>query len=203
MDEQVGRLRAFLAEKGLDKDTILFFCSDNGPADPQAKRGIASAGPFRGHKHQMWEGGLRVPALACWPGHLSENKTCSFQTGTVDYLPTILDLLGLPAIENRPMDGISLVPVLKGELSARPVPLAFGYQRLYDGTELYAFIKGKYKICIPEKGDPMMLFDLESDPGETKDLSRTHPELMQQLQAELEGVKSSWCDSREGKDYKW
>jgi len=203
MDEQIGRLRAFLKDKGLDEDTILFFCSDNGPADPQTKRGIASAGPFRGHKHQMWEGGLRVPALLTWPGHLQENILCSFQTGTVDYLPTILDLLALPAIKDRPMDGISLVPALKGEQVERPVPLAFGYQRLYNGTELYAFIKGKYKICIPEKGDNMMLFDLETDPAESKDLATSHPQLLKEMQAELESVKASWRNSREGKDYKW
>lgn len=203
MDGQIGRLRNFLKEKELDRDTILFFCSDNGPADPLAKRGIASAGPFRGHKHQMWEGGLRVPALVAWPGHLQGNRTCSFQTGTVDYLPTIVDLLALPAMKKRPLDGISLVTALKGEISVRPVPLAFGYQRLYKDTELYAFIQGKYKICIPEVGDKMKLFDLAQDPTESKDLSTVHPQLLKAMETELESIKASWRHSREGKDYTW
>ncbi len=203
MDEQIGRLREFLKAKGVERDTILFFCSDNGPADPLAKRGIASAGPFRGHKHQMWEGGLRVPALVAWPGRLRSNQTCSFQTGTVDYLPTILDLLALPALEKHPLDGISLVPALKGNLSERPVPLAFGYQRLYKETELYALVKGKHKICIPEVGEKMMLFDLAQDPTESKDLSAAHPRLLKTMESELERIKASWRNSREGMDYTW
>ncbi len=203
MDEQIGRLRTVLAENRAERDTLIFFCSDNGPADPQAKRGIASAGPFRGHKHQMWEGGLRVPALACWPGRLREGRTCSFQTGTVDYLPTILDLLSLPAVKKRPMDGISIVPALKGELSERPVPLAFGYRRFYKNTDIYAYIKGRYKICIPEPGQTMKLFDLRKNPGETDDLAQSKPEILKRMQKDLEAVKASWQASREGADYRW
>ena len=101
------------------------------------------------------------------------------------------------------MDGISLVPALKGEQVERPVPLAFGYQRLYDGTELYAFIKGKYKICIPEKGDNMKLFDLEKDLSESNDLSLSNPQLLMEMKAELAKIKESWRASREGKDYQW
>lgn len=201
MDEQIGRLQNFLKAKGLAEDTIVFFCSDNGPADSAAKKGIASAGPFRGHKHQMWEGGIRVPALMVWPGHLQENVTCSFQAGTVDYLPTILDLLGLPAIKKRPIDGISLKPVLQGKPTERPLPLAFGYQRLYKDTELYALIDEPYKICIPEVGDKMKLFDLENDPSESKDLSHSKPHLFEKMKAGLEKTKKSWQVSREGKDY--
>jgi len=203
MDEQIGRLRAFLREKGIEENTIIFFCSDNGPADPLARRGIASAGPFRGHKHQMWEGGLRVPALMEWPGHLQGGKLCSFQTGTVDLLPTIVELVDLPAVEDRPMDGISIVLALKGEMSDRPVPLAFGYQRLYKDTELYAFIDGQYKICIPDVGDDMMMFDLKNDQAETTDLSSSNTELFEEMKSALEKVKKSWLDSREGKDYTW
>jgi len=65
--EQIGRLRTQLREWGIEKNTLLLFCSDNGPADPLAKKNIASAGPFKGHKHQMYEGGLLVPACAEWP----------------------------------------------------------------------------------------------------------------------------------------
>ena len=203
MDEQIGRLRAFLRDKGIAENTIIFFCSDNGPADPLARRGIASAGPFRGHKHQLWEGGIRVPSLLEWPEHLKENSVCSFQAGTVDYLPTILDLLNINQIKKRPLDGISLVPALKGEISIRPVPLAFGYQRLYKETELFAFVDGRYKICIPVVGGEMMLFDLESDPGESVNLADSKSELLQEMELGLETVKKSWMESREGKDYTW
>lgn len=203
MDEQIGRLKTFLKEKGIAENTILFFCSDNGPADPQAKRGIASAGPFRGHKHQMWEGGLRVPSLIEWPGHIKGGQTTDYLACTSDYFPTILEMLNIPIPNKVPLDGISLVPMLNGNSSERQVPFAAGYQRLYNNTELYAYIDGKYKICIPDKGKEMMLFDLEADPGETKNLAEEKPEVFAKLKADLEKVKNSWKESREGKDYQW
>jgi arylsulfatase A-like enzyme len=203
LDEQVGRLRNFLEESEVAENTILFFCSDNGPADPQAERGIASAGPFRGHKHQMWEGGLRVPSLIVWPGKIEAGKTTNYQAGTVDYLPTILDMLNIPIPKKVPLDGISLVPMLEGKSSQRNVPLAAGYQRLFKDTELYAFIDGQYKICIPEPGDEMKLFDLKADPTESKNLALEKPELLQGMKNALEKIKTSWKESREGKDYQW
>lgn len=128
------------AETTITDNTIVFFCSDNGPDDKLASNGIASVGPLRGHKHQMWEGGIRVPSLVEWPGHIKEGVLCSVPAGTVDYLPTILDALGLPPFTENPIDGISLIPVMLGEVTKRDVPLAFGYQRLYKGLELYALI---------------------------------------------------------------
>ena len=201
MDEQIGRLRSLLRDRKVDQNTIMFFCSDNGPADAAARKKIASAGPFRGHKHQMWEGGIRVPSLMEWPGHLRPNSVCSVQASTNDYLPTILDLTGLPPVKNHPLDGISLKPVLKGELAKRPKPLAFGYQRLYKGIELYALIDGPFKICIPDKGTKMRLYDLESDPQETTDISTNNPIVFSQLKDALDEARISWQASNEGKDY--
>lgn len=201
MDEQIGRLQEVLQSHDAAENTIVFFCSDNGPSDSAAKKGIASAGPFRGHKHQMWEGGIRVPSLVQWQGHLKESAVCSFPATTCDYLPTILDLAGLRKIENRPLDGVSLKPVLQGRDVQREYPMAFGYQRLYKNTELYALLSGSYKICIPEKETEMMLFDLANDPSETKDISKEQPERFEQMKSELQKVKQSWRQSREGNDY--
>ena len=203
MDEQIGRLRSLLKEKGVDENTILFFCSDNGPSDPQAEKGIASAGPFRGHKHQMWEGGLRVPSLMEWPGHIEAGRTTNITASTVDYFPTVLDMLGISIPNKVPLDGESLIPLLNGEKEKRTKPIASGYQRLYKKTELYAFIDGRYKICIPEVGKEMMLFDLVNDPGESNNLANLKPELLKQMTADLEKIKISWTQSREGKDYQW
>ena len=203
MDEQIGRLKSFLQEKGVDENTILFFCSDNGPADPQAKAGIASAEPFRGHKHQMWEGGLRVPSVIEWPGKIDSGTTSKFTACTSDYFPTILEMLEIPVPNRVPLDGVSLLPVLKGEDLERTVPFASGYQRLYKNTELYAFIQGQYKICIPDKGEKMMLFDLEKDQTESNNLAEEKPEVFAKLKVGLEKVKTSWKESREGKDYEW
>ena len=206
MDEQIGRLRAFLKENKIDNNTIVFFCSDNGPADPQVKKGFASAGPFKGHKHEMWEGGLRVPSLIIWPEHIKADQVSNYLSSTVDYFPTVIDLLGLPAFKKVPLDGVSLKEVLLGGASGeRSVPVVSGFQRLSGKTELYAYISanGNYKICIPDKGDKMMLFDLKNDPYETKNLATEKPELLKEMMAELDKVKESWRLSREGKDYSW
>ncbi len=203
MDDQIGRLHAFLKEKNVDDNTIIFFCSDNGPSDGLAKKGIASAGPYRGHKHEMWEGGLRVPSLIFWPNHIKP-MVADFQSSTVDYLPTILDILDIPTSKKIPLDGVSLKPVLlNGATDKRSVPIASGFQRLYKDIGLYALIKGDYKICIPEKGDGMMLFNLSKDPYETRDLAAEKPELLKKMTEELEKIKASWRLSREGKDYQW
>jgi arylsulfatase A-like enzyme len=202
-DEQIGRLRTFLRDRGVAENTILLFCSDNGPADGLTRRGVASAGPFRGHKHTMWEGGLRVPSLIEWPGRIEAGQTSGFPASTVDYLPTILDMLGLPAFKKVPLDGISLLPVLTGTAAQRSVPIASGYQRLYQDKEFYAFTDGRYKICIPEPGFEMQLFDLKTDPGETNNLAAERPDLLRAMSAKLEKIKQSWKESREGKDYKW
>lgn len=204
MDEQIGRLTYFLKEKNIDDHTIIFFCSDNGPADPLAKKGIASAGPFKGHKHQLWEGGLRVPSIMLWPGHIKAGQVSNYQSTTNDYLPTILDLLQIPVSKKVPLDGVSLKSlILNGSSNKRTRPIASGYQRLYNGTELYALIKGPYKICIPQVGKDMMLFNLKNDPGESHNLALEKPERLKEMVIELEKIKKSWKDSREGKDYRW
>lgn len=203
MDEQIGRLKALLNEKGVAENTILLFCSDNGPADPQAKAGIASAGPFRGHKHQMWEGGLRVPSVIEWPGKIEAGQISDFTACTSDYFPTILEMLEIPVPTKVPLDGESLLPVLKGAQMDREKPFAAGFLRHYRTTETYAFIEGQYKICIPDKGEEMMLFDLIADPTESNNLAKEKPRLFEKMKANLEQVKTSWRLSREGNDYQW
>lgn len=161
------------------------------------------------HLDRMAQEGIRLDhfyaaAPLCSPTRAScLTGRSPFQAGTVDYLPTILDLLGFPVPKKRPLDGISLVPALKCELAERPIPLAFGYQRLYKDTELYALIKGKYKMCIPELDKNMMLFDLDTDQMESKDLSTPKPKLLTEMKAELAKIKDAWRASREGKDYAW
>lgn len=204
MDDQISRLKDFLKSKNVFNNTIIFFCSDNGPADPLAKKGIASAGKFKGHKHQMWEGGLRVPSFVVWPKKIKPNQISHFQSSTNDYLPTILDIINVAPSKKIPLDGVSLKHVLlSSDTTTRQKPIVSGYKRLYKKTELYALIKGQYKICIPDKKKEMMLFDLENDPGETKNIALEKPELFKLMVVELEKTKKSWRKSREGKDYQW
>lgn len=204
MDDQIGRLKDFLKKQGELENTLIFFCSDNGPADPLAKKGIASSGPYRGHKHQMWEGGLRVPSFVSWPKHIQPKQIVNFQSTTNDYLPTILDIVGITPSKKIPLDGESLVPILlEGKTMQRTKPIASGYQRLYKNTALFALIQGKYKICIPDKNMEMLMFNLEKDPGETTNIALEQPELFKSMKKELKKIQKSWKDSREGKDYQW
>ena len=109
MDEQVGRLRDKLKAFNADTNTMLWFCSDNGPEGNASAPG--SAGPFRGRKRDLTEGGIRVPALLEWPAKIKAGSETSYPMVTSDYFPTILAAAGLPAPPDRPLDGINLLPV--------------------------------------------------------------------------------------------
>lgn len=202
MDEQIGRLITFLEAYNLAENTIIFFTSDNGPSGPLARRGIASAGPFKGTKHEVWEGGIRVPSLMYWKGHL-ESGECHAAMGTVDYLPTILELLELPKPKKGPIDGESMLPKIKGEKNEREKPLAFGYKRLYKNTEMYALIDGDYKLVIPKTGRESFLYNIEIDSVEQHDLSEKKPVLKDQMLQKLNATIESWQNSDDGKDYIW
>ena len=205
MDEQIGRLRAELRKLGIEKNTILFFCSDNGPADGLAKKGIASAGPFKGHKHTMYEGGLLVPACAEWPGVIEPGTTTEVRCSTVDFVPTIGNLAGYKFKSTLPIDGIDLMPVINGEVSERGKDLFFGYRRLYQGTDGKVLISGDYKLVTTaaKGGGETFLYDLKNDPGETTDLSKKMPERFDVMLSKRDEIETSCQLSRDGADYKY
>ena len=206
MDEQIGRLRAKLRELKIEKSTVVFFCSDNGPADPLAKKGIASAGPFKGHKHRMYEGGLLVPACAEWPGVISPGQTTQARCSTVDYFPTIAKIAGyqFKSKDKRPIDGVDLMPLIQGETKTRSQPLFFGYRRLFGDIDGKAIIAGDMKLLREAKGDGRLrLYDLSKDPFETKDLVKELPEIADSMKRQLSDLESSCQRSRDGADYKY
>ncbi|QDV36224.1 sulfatase family protein [Tautonia plasticadhaerens] len=119
MDRAIGQLRLWLDEEGLRGDTLLWYVSDNGsPADG------AVTSPLRGHKGQMYEGGLRVPSILEWPERITEPRASDVNAVTSDLLPTLCDLLGLTH-PDRPIDGVSLRPLIDGEVATRPRPIGF------------------------------------------------------------------------------
>lgn len=205
MDEQVGRLRAELRKLGLEKNTVVFFCSDNGPADGLAKKGIASAGPFKGHKHTMYEGGLLVPACAVWPGVIKPGTTTDVRCSTVDFVPTIANMAGYKIKASLPIDGIDLMPVINGQVKERGRDLFFGYRRLFQGTDGKAIISGNYKLLTTadKGGGKTHMYDLKNDPGETTDLSQKMPERLMSLSKKLAELETSCQRSRDGADYKY
>ena len=130
MDRAMGALRTHLADRGVRDDTLLWYCSDNGA--PGATR---HASPLRADKGRVYEGGVRVPGLIEWPAKVAEARRSAVNSVTSDILPTLCDIVGLDAPE-RPLDGVSLLPVIEGTMRERPEPICFwsyGGDRREDG----------------------------------------------------------------------
>ena len=201
VDESLGRIRAKLKELGLENNTIIIFTSDNGgmaasnqyfainkPRKALDWRFSTSNLPLRGAKGWNYEGGIRVPLIVYWPGQTKANQTShALVTGT-DYYPTLLEMLGLPAMPDQHVDGISFVPALKDEDHERgPIFWHFphysnhGYQ-----SPNGAIRSGNYKLIEYYENDTVQLFDLENDIGEQRDLSAEKPELAKRLRKRLQ-----------------
>jgi len=195
LDEQVGRLRAELRALGVADHTLLFFCSDNGP---EGKAGSApgTAAHFSGRKRSLLEGGIRVPGIVEWPGRVKTDRTTDIPCVTSDYLPTIIDLVSAKPVANRPIDGISLVPLLDGKLRKRGQPIGF------ESKGQLAWIDGRYKLYRNSStAAEFMLFDLVADPSEKTDLAKAKPNLAKRLIGELAAWRASCQASATGKDY--
>ncbi len=194
MDEQIGRLRAALQAAGVAKDTMLWFCSDNGP---EGKTGEApgSAGPFRGRKRSLYEGGVRVPALLEWPALVEPGATVDLPAVTSDYLPTVLDVLEIEMPDGRPLDGISLLPVLRGEQDRRDSPIGF------ESRGQVAMTDNRFKLIRPGEDAAYELYDLVADPNESRNVIGGHPDMAGRLREALEDWRASCKQSDSGADY--
>lgn len=119
MDRAIGSLRDYLKEQGLRQSTLVWYCGDNGvPASGRITT------PFRGQKGTMYEGGLRVPGIIEWPARIRVPLISKVNSVTSDMLPTLCELAGQP-VPNRPLDGISLTPLMDGKMQERPSPIFF------------------------------------------------------------------------------
>ena len=205
MDEQIGRLRQSLKELGIDENTMIFFSSDNGPADPMVKKGAGSAGSFRGHKHMIYEGGLRVPSLLIWPGTIEANKKVDTRMCSYDYLPTIVDLADLKfkMKENYLVDGISMKPAITGSGMVRDTTIFTAWMRLVEDTYGKALVGERYKLLFPEHSKTPELYDLKNDPEERTNVIAKYPEIAKAMLKEMEAWEKSCQDSQNGKDYSY
>jgi arylsulfatase A-like enzyme len=210
LDVQIGRLRKELRDLGVADDTMLWFTSDNGPEGDTGDRGTTrgSAGPFRGRKRSLWEGGIHVPGLLEWPARVKPGVT-SVPCSTLDLFPTTLDAIGFPA-DGRPapLDGVSLVPLLEGRMSERPAPIPFETlggtgTNASRGSPRMALVDNRYKLLTDMEGpgDRDLLFDLTRDPGETTDLAAQNPDVVRSMKQKLEEFRESCRRSLSGKDY--
>jgi arylsulfatase A-like enzyme len=195
MDQQMGRLRQELRSLGIEGDTMVWFCSDNGPEGLANAPGIT--GGLRGRKRSLYEGGIRVPGLLVWPNMVKERRVVSTPCSTSDFFPTALDALGyqLPEAKTRPYDGISLLPLIRGEWDQRPRPIAF------ESQGQVSLIDNQYKVYSKDKGQTYELYDLIADRAETTDIAERRPEVVERMRHALEAWRQSCSDSSSGKDY--
>ena len=192
LDEQVGRLRAQLRALGVADNTMLCFCSDNGP-EGRAGAAPGSAGPLRGRKRDLLEGGIRVPGLIEWPARIRTARTTTVPCGTIDYLPTIRAAAGITSRNPLPLDGIDLLPLLDGAMTQRPAPLAF------HSRKEVALIDNRYKILSRDDGATYALYDLVADPGETVDLAERMPDVTRAMAEQAAAWRAS-CEQSATRD---
>ena len=192
MDKEIGGLWKKLQNMGLSQNTMLWFCSDNGPERDTP----GSAGQFRERKRSLYEGGVRVPAFFVWEQAVKPGQRTDFPAVTSDYLPTIVDLLSLPPVTDRPLDGISLKDVVlnsKEQERDKPVGFLFGKKM--------SWVTDRYKLISVDSGKTFELYDLMTDPSETQDIAAREPELVTAMKKALFSWKASVAHSRKGGDY--
>ena len=183
LDAYVGELVSRLKELGLYENTLILFSSDNGPhreggADPDF---FDSNGPWRGYKRDLYEGGIRVPMIVSWPGHVAEGASTDFMCSFWDLMPTLREVTGSSSAEG--LDGLSLLPLWEGRKGqASHAYLYFEFQEL-GGRQ--AVRQGPWKLVhlgVRSESPRYELYNLDDDPGETTDLSSTHPDIVASLQ---------------------
>jgi arylsulfatase A len=183
LDWSVGEVLKAVKEAGIEQNTLVIFTSDNG-----AHQG--SAGPLRGKKATVYEGGYRVPCIARWPGKIKPGTVSDEVTATLDLLPTFARLAGGAAPADRPIDGKDIGPLLFGEAGAKSPhdmyillhgngAVRSGKWKFYPWQEIPG-AKGKKKEIDTGK---VQLYDLSADIGETKNLAEQHPEVVARLAA--------------------
>jgi arylsulfatase A-like enzyme len=186
MDRDVGRLMQALAEYGLDKNTLVMFTSDNGPHNEGGYNATMnnSSGPLRGTKRDLYEGGIRVPMIARWPGHIAAGQKTDLIAGHVDILPTFAALAGDSAAVPKDIDGISFAPTLLGQDSLQKKH-DYLYWAFYERGGSQAVRSGHWKLVEQPYGTPPQLFDLSSDLGEKHDVAKEHPEVVARLVGDM------------------
>lgn len=227
IDRAVGRMMDALDQLKLAEDTVVFFTSDHGPEIlnlyPNAWRSHGSSKPFRGMKRYVTEGGIRVPGILRWKGHISPGQTVSEPVCGIDILPTLCELGGVPLPTDRPFDGASIVPIFSGQPVKRTQPLFWHYYGGYEGWQV-AVRDGEWKLLaktnqaasVPIDGSlvagtigalkgtklvEFQLFHVTEDLTESKDLAAQEPErtkrlseFAQQMYAQIIQECPDWFD---------
>ncbi len=234
LDWSVGELMRTLDRLKLADNTIVIFFSDNGPW-PSYGEHAGDAGPFREGKLTTFEGGVRVPCIMRWPGHIPADRVCDEPIMSIDLLPTLTQIVG-GQMPTKKIDGLDITNVLTKQDGKTPHEALF----FFGGTGLQAVRSGKWKLHFPHPyitvaGEPgrggkpsnwgknpaqsitqsgiegiasrhggrvehieLSLFDLENDPGETKNLASQHPDVVERLQKLAKPIRKDLGDSLTG-----
>lgn len=187
MDSDIGRILEAIRSQGLDGNTLVIFSSDNGPHregnhDPDFFR---SRGPLRGIKRDLYEGGVRVPAIARWPGMTPAGKTSDAVLAFWDFLPTAAELAG--ATPPRAIDGASFVPALTGKPSGAGRTL---YWEFHEDGFHQAARRRNWKLVRQGREQKLELFDLAEDIGETRNLAADRPAVVRELEAQFRAART-------------
>lgn len=192
LDRSVGEVLAKLEDLGIDDNTIVLFTSDNGPSR-EARSDLEffdSNGPFRGIKRDLYEGGIRVPLLVRWPGHLPEGTVTDHVAAFWDILPTLTEVAG--GATPRDIDGISFLPALQGQASQPEHEYLYWEFNEQGGKQ--AVRKGDWKAvrldALENPGQPLELYDLASDLGEDRDLAEQHPDVVREMEAIMKAART-------------
>jgi arylsulfatase len=177
MDRDVGRIVQLVKQLHLENDTLIIFTSDNGPtfAGGADSTFFASTGGLRGLKQEVYEGGIRVPFIAAWPGHIKADSQSQHASAFWDFLPTACELIG----SERPagIDGISYLPTLLG----RPERQKMHDLLYWELAGRQAVRQGDWKAVRLKKNQPAQLYNLALDPFEKQDVAGENPERLQQM----------------------
>ena len=188
MDRDIGELLAQLTRLRLESNTVIFFTSDNGPhkeggVDPEF---FDSSGPLRGIKRDMYEGGIRVPMIVRWLGRVPAGSTSDQVWTFWDFLPTAAEIAGATAPEG--IDGISMLPALLGRKQEKEHE--FLYWEFHERGSRQAVRMGNWKAIRQGPGQPLELYDLKTDLGETNNVATFHPEVLGRVEAYLKTART-------------
>lgn len=183
LDQSIQTVLDELSVLGLEDNTVVIFTSDNG-----GLKNLTSNKPWRGGKGDLYEGGLRVPLIVRWPGHIEPGTVCDSAVISMDYFPTFLELAGLPLMPQAHVDGVSLMSQWSGE-TVSPRTLYWHFPHRNEPSS--SVIEGNWKLVHKIVSNQYELFDLNADPEEQDDLAAAHPErmdrLVKMLQVHLKG----------------
>ncbi len=182
LDQAVGSILQKLKKYGIDKNTLVIFTSDNGPEmNYSFAENFDSNGEFRGGKRDLYEGGIREPLIARWPGNIHQGTVSDHLSAFWDFLPTACEIAGVTLPANT--DGISYLPTLTGK--SNQTNHDYLYWEFYEKGGAKAVRKGKWKAVKnnlkKNLNSPVELYDLESDPGETTNLAKQYPEIVSEM----------------------